>query len=105
MTKLYSAQDLIISSYNNNRIFSVILHSSISATDILFAFRAAAAHGVENFRSIVYSLLNLHYNLLAAVPVSFYSTSHLDQGTDCFRKHCPTRLHVIQSNLGYLHPT
>ena len=52
MTKPYSAQDLIISSYNNNQIFSIILHSSVSATGILFAFRAAAAHGVESFGNI-----------------------------------------------------
>ena len=38
--------------------------------------------------------LNLQYNLLAAAPVSFYSTSHLDQGIDCFRKHCPMQLYV-----------
>lgn len=95
LTKPYSAQDLIISSYNNNQIFSIILHSSIAATNILFAFRAAAAHGVESFRNIFYELLNLRYNLRTAAPVSFYSTSHLDRGIDCFGKHCPMRSYVV----------
>lgn len=71
MTKSYSAQDLIISSYSNDQVFSVILHSSINATDILFAFCATAARGAESFRNIIYSLLDLCYNLLAATSVLF----------------------------------
>lgn len=97
MTKSYSAQDLIISSHSSHKIFSITLHSSISATDILFAFCATAARGAESFRNILYSLLDLCYNLLAATSGSFYSSSHLGMGDRLLQGTLPSTVicHVI----------
>lgn len=81
-----------------------MLHSSISATDILFAFCAAAAQGDESFRNIFYNLIHFWDYLLAVAHVSYCSTSHLDLGMDSFRKHCPTHFYVTRSSLGYFPP-
>lgn len=94
LTKARSAVDFIISSYNNNQIFSIRGHSPVSPSML----QLLMDH--ESLGNISYNLLNLQCPFLAAAPLSAVPAPPIWDGL--LQETLPSMSQSI--NLDYLHP-